>query len=149
MGMNKIKILALGMFFLICSSFVQLEKGDIYSTWWTPNKDAKVRIFLATDGKVYGKITWLKEPNDASGNPKKDVNNKNENLRSRSVMNLQILSGFTYDESYKWTEGKVYDAENGDYYDCVLTLKDKNTLNVRGYIQSPMFGKTVVFKRVE
>ena len=147
--MNKIKLLVIGVLVLFCTSFIQLEKGDIYTTWWTPNKDAKVRIFLATNGKVYGKITWLKEPNDANGNPKKDVNNKRDELKTREVMNLQILSGFSYDASYKWTGGKVYDAENGDSYDCVLTLKDKNTLNVRGYIQSPIFGKTVVFKRVE
>ncbi len=47
---------------------------DITGTWYNAEKDAKIQIYKSGE-KYYGKIVWLKNPNDANGNPKTDVKN--------------------------------------------------------------------------
>jgi len=39
------------------------------------------------------------------------------------------------------------DPANGKNYDCTITLKDDNTLNVRGYLGFSLLGRTQVWKR--
>jgi uncharacterized protein (DUF2147 family) len=145
----KIKVVFISLV-LVCMSFVSEDSSSVIGVWWTPKKDAKIKIFLATDGKYYGKIIWLLEPNDANNKPKVDIHNDNASLRTRPIMNMLILTALSYDSKEKaWNSGKVYDAEHGDTYDCVLTLKDATHLNVRGYIKAPMFGQTMVFTKVD
>ena len=47
-----------------------------------------------------------------------------------------------------WSGGTIYDPEEGKTYKCVMKLADENTLNVRGYIGVPAFGRTVTWLRV-
>lgn len=126
---------------------------DIMGEWMPSGKGSKIKIFKgtigATKGKYYGKIVWLKEPNDANGNPRVDVNNPIASKRTEPLMNLLILKGFEYDESDKeYNNGTIYDPKNGKTYSCYMTLKDKK-LNVRGYIGISLIGRTDVWTKVE
>ncbi|RZL30018.1 MAG: DUF2147 domain-containing protein, partial [Pedobacter sp.] len=49
----------------------------------------------------------------------------------------------------KWIDGTIYDPKTGKTYSCNLTLKDNNTLNVRGYIGISIIGRSETFKRVK
>ena len=73
--MSKFLIVILGLIITV-PSFSQSKKGDdILGKWFTENNEAKVEIYKSGD-KYYGKIIWLKEPNDKeTGKPKKDKNN--------------------------------------------------------------------------
>ena len=63
-------------------------------------------------------------------------------------MGLVILRDFVYDEEYVWEDGEIYNPKDGKTYSCKMELsKDKNTLEVRGYVGISLFGKTNTWTR--
>lgn len=122
---------------------------EIHGMWWTPDKDGKIKMYLAKDGKTYGKIAWLSETHDGENVPKVDKQNPNPELRDRPIVGLLIFKHFTYEGDNKWVDGEVYDAKSGKTYSCQMTLISKNELEVRGYIGLPMLGRTETFTRVQ
>ena len=44
---------------------------------------------------------------------------------------------------------KIYNPEDGKEYNCKMTLKDPNTLEVRGYVGISLFGKTQTWTRIK
>lgn len=129
---------------LSAASYAQADPVEGY--WFNDSKDAKIRIYKATDGKFWGKIVWLKTP-DRDGAPKLDINNADKKLRSRPVMGMPILSRFEKDGDATYSDGVIYDPKNGKTYSCRITRKDANTLNIRGYIGISLIGRTTVWTR--
>lgn len=99
---------------------------DIKGKWLTEAGDAQVEIY-ESNGKMNGKIVWLEKGPDT-----KDIHNKDEKLRSRKLMGVNILSGLTKKED-KWEGGRIYNPKNGKNYKCAIWL-DGDKLKVRGYI---------------
>ena len=99
---------------------------DIKGKWLTEAGDAQVEIY-ESNGKMNGKIVWLEKGPDT-----KDVHNKDEKLRSRKLMGVNILSGLTKKDD-KWEGGRIYNPKNGKNYKCAIWL-DGDKLKVRGYI---------------
>lgn len=126
------------------------QKHPIEKTWFNAEKTSKIRIYKATDGKYYGKIVWLKTVNDANGKPRTDIQNPDENKRSKPLMDLLILTGFQLTDDPNVLEGgKVYDPNNGKTYCGKLTLKD-NLIDMRGFICSmSLLGRTTQWTLAE
>ncbi len=122
------------------------DGDDVLGLWWTDDKRAKIQIYKKGN-EYWGKIAWLKEPLNDEGKPKVDSNNNDKSLRTRPVMGMDLISGFTYEKG-KWVDGDVYDPDNGKTYSCVMKLKG-DKLEVRGYIGLTMFGRTVVWSKVK
>jgi uncharacterized protein (DUF2147 family) len=116
------------------------QADPIEKVWFNGTKSGKIQIYKAKDGKFYGKIVWLAEPN-RDGKPKLDINNENVRLRDRPVMGLLILKGFKKEGSGKYVDGTIYDPKNGKTYSCKMELKN-NKLDVRGYVGVTMLGRT-------
>lgn len=114
--------------------------------WKNGEGTAMVQIYEKAD-KFYGKIVWLKIPNDANNKPKTDLNNPNEKLQTRPLKGLENLVGFVYKGNGVWEDGTIYDPKNGNDYSCTMTLVDNNTLEVRGFVGVSVFGRTDVWKR--
>ena len=123
-------------------------EGDrIIGVWLTA--DAKAQVAVDKTGDQYcGKIVWLKEP-EKNGKPVVDDQNPDEHLRGRPVLDLEMMDGFVYDGDGVWVDGKVYDPESGDAYSGKLELVDENTMELRGYILIPLFGRTETWTRVK
>ncbi|KQM91490.1 hypothetical protein ASE70_15525 [Sphingomonas sp. Leaf22] len=64
--------------------------------------------------------------------PKTDVNNSDPALRSRPVLGMPILSGFT-DGGKDW-RGRIYDPRNGKSYKSIVSRNGDGTLKVQGCI---------------
>ncbi|MCU0318665.1 MAG: DUF2147 domain-containing protein [Flavobacteriales bacterium] len=126
------------------------EPADrLIGVWEPSNGKARVKI-EKIGGKYYGKIVWLREPNDpATGTPKTDKNNPDESQRTVPLRGYRLLKDFTYGGNDEWTEGTIYDPENGSTYSCVITMKDANTLDIRGFIGVKALGRTDVWKRLQ
>ena len=140
-------------YFLFCSlvcisnlAFSQNKADEILGKWLTEKKDAVVQIFKTSDNKYAGKVIWLEKPLDENGQPIKDKMNPKPELRSRQIMSLIFLGGFEY-KNNEWVNGIIYDAESGNTYKAKIALRDKNTLDLRGYVGSPMFGRTTTWTR--
>jgi uncharacterized protein (DUF2147 family) len=133
--------------FLLACFF--MSKADaqvsIEGFWLNDSKEAKIEIYKNNQGKYFGKIIWLKEPN-RDGKPKLDINNKNSKLRTRPIMGLNILQGFVQDgDTYE--DGTIYDPKNGKTYDCKITPENNNLLSIRGYIGISLLGRTTEWTR--
>lgn len=130
--------------------FSQDTEADKLIGVWEPSH-GKARIKVEKIGtKYYGKIVWLKEPNDEETKlPKVDKNNPDESMRNTPLKGYRILKDFVYLGKKEWSEGTIYDPENGNNYKCVIRMKDDNTLDIRGYIGVEALGRTDVWKRLE
>jgi len=138
-------LLVLSLF--LFSTLAKAQTDRLEGLWYNQEKTGKVLITKSADGKFYGKVVWLKEPNE-NGKPKVDRMNVDPKLRSRPRLGLQVLAGFEKDGDDKYTGGTIYDPLNGKTYSCKITYKGK-TLDIRGYIGISLFGRTTVWSRAE
>jgi uncharacterized protein (DUF2147 family) len=137
---------------ILTGSFKPRDKNQLERVWYNQEKTSKIEVFLATDGKFYGKIVWLKEPNDAeTGKPRLDKENPEEKLQNTPLMGLLILKGFapTAEDKNVYEGGKIYDPKNGKTYCGKITFKG-TTLDLRGYLCSASFlGRTSTWTLAE
>lgn len=122
------------------------QGDDILGEWFTDGKEAVIRIYKNRHGFYFGRITWLKEPNEANGKPKVDSENPNPELRNQPILDLVILRGFKF-ENGRWTNGTIYDPDNGKTYRCTIRMENNNTLNVRGFIGVSALGRSTTWTR--
>ncbi len=61
-----------------------------------------------------------------------DVNNPDASLRTRPIVGMPILSGFS-DAGDEW-RGRIYDPRNGKTYKSIVTRGADGTLKVKGCI---------------
>ncbi|HMP91308.1 MAG TPA: DUF2147 domain-containing protein [Phnomibacter sp.] len=127
----------------------QTQPDDVVGVWKNGEGTAMVRIYKDDKLNEYrGKIVWLKEPNDPeTGQPKLDKNNPKEEKRNSPILGMINVWGFSFKDN-EWQGGYIYDPKNGKIYDCVISMKDKSKLNVRGFIMGmTMFGRTDTWVR--
>ena len=132
--------------FSTLTSFAQ-NKDAVVGKWLSATGDGQIEIYKRSD-KYFGKLSWIKEPNDEKGKPKVDNKNPNTSLRVKPMLGLEILKDFIF-ESGKWTDGTIYDPNTGKTYSCNLTLKENGQLNIRGYIGISLIGRSETWKRVK
>lgn len=131
------------------STKAQNNPDACVGTWLTGSKKGHVQIYKQGD-KYFGKIVWLKEPNNpTTGQPRTDINNSDAQKKTRPLLGLVNLRDFKYDGSNTWDDGKIYDPENGKEYSCKMKLVDANHLDVRGYIGISLMGRTDSWTRVK
>jgi uncharacterized protein (DUF2147 family) len=132
-------------------SFEQDHPTDITGIWMTESKESMIQVYK-TNNKFYGKIFWLKFPNDPeTGKAKLDKKNPDLKLRTRPILGLQIVNDFIYNASDKeWKDGTIYDPKSGSTYNCKASLTDHNTMKVRGYIGYAWMGlgRTEIWKKI-
>ncbi len=120
----------------------------IEGLWYSQDSSAKIKIYLAKNGKYYGKIVWLKEPNGDDGKPKLDTKNPKAAKRTEPILDMLILRSFEKDGDDEYDDGTIYDPKNGKTYSCIITHKG-NHLNVRGYVGISLIGRTAVWTKAE
>jgi uncharacterized protein (DUF2147 family) len=141
----RLMVLVLAITSINLSAKAQTDK--IEGLWYNDVKSGKILIYKEPNGKFYGKVVWLREPLK-NGKPKVDELNQDEKLRSRPRLGLPVLADFVKDGDDKYTDGTIYDPNNGKTYSCTITYKGK-TLAIRGYIGISLFGRTTTWSRVE
>ncbi|RZL48806.1 MAG: DUF2147 domain-containing protein [Pedobacter sp.] len=137
------------LFLIIASAhsvFAQ-NKDDILGKWLNSSGEGQIEIFKKGD-KYFGRLSWIKEPNDANGKPKTDVKNPTASLRSKPILGLEIVKNFVFEDN-EWIDGKVYDPKTGKTYSGKMSLEGSNKLNMRGYIGISLIGRTEAWKRVK
>ncbi len=124
----------------------QSSADQIVGKWYTEENKSLIEINKKGD-KYYGRIVWLKNPNEDNGEPKLDKDNPDENLRTRPILGMEIMTGLEYDEDNEWEDGEIYDPESGNTYSCMVTLTTPDKIDMRGYIGFSLFGRTTVWTR--
>lgn len=98
-------------------------------------------------GLLEGRIEKIFRPADQDQNPTcgrcEGVN------KDQPIVGMVFLSGLSKSGD-EYTGGQILDPDNGKVYKSKLTLVDGGKkLNVRGYIGTPMFGRSQVWVRQE
>ncbi len=131
------KKLSLFVFLIICFSATNAQAqqtDDIVGIWWNDIKTSKIKV-EKKDGKYIGTIVYLIPEKYFNGEPEKDGKNPDQALRNRSLLNLQILNGLTYNADDKeWAGGMIYDPKSGKTYDCFVWLEGKDILQLKGFV---------------
>lgn len=151
--MRQRMYIVLAIVMLLAASAFAAGPGDLLGLWNTEEKDAKIEIYKCGT-KYCGKIAWLKEPNypagskeGAQGMPILDHNNPNPELRNKPLIGLPILVDFVFVGGNLWTDGKIYNSDNGKIYDGNMRLVSHDRLNVRGFIGISLIGGTTTWTR--
>ncbi|MEI6748302.1 MAG: DUF2147 domain-containing protein [Bacteroidales bacterium] len=145
MKLLKILCLLLPLAFPFKSLMAQSVADKILGYYLTLDDDTKkeksqVQIYKNSNGKYYGKIVWLKEPNE-NGKPKLDKHNPDEKLQKRAIMGLEMLKDFTYNKGdQEWSDGSIYNPTSGKTYNCYIKFEGSTNLKIRGYIGAAWMG---------
>jgi uncharacterized protein (DUF2147 family) len=79
-----------------------------------------------------------------------DEHNPDPNLRTRPLCGIEIFGSFeSKGTPGEWEGGWIYNPRDGKTYRSNLKLGDGDTLEVRGFVLTPMFGRTVILVRGE
>ena len=128
---------------LAAGSAAAATPADVIGRWKAESRGGVIEISECGQS-ICGRLVssdGLKE------NPSlKDVNNKDESLRSRPLKNLTILKGFERKKD-EWSGGSIYNAEDGGTYKATITMQDANHLKLKGCIVWPLC-KTQTWTRI-
>jgi len=116
--------------------------------WLSSNKRIHVEIAPCGD-RLCGKVVWLKNPNDEAGDPRSDHKNPDRGQRRRPVMGMTVIQGLVRSEPDVWTDGTIYNPNDGETYSARVTVVDPDTLHVRAYKFLPLFGETQIWTRIQ
>jgi len=131
-------IILIYLFFAISVFALAQTNADLVGEWYNAKDDIEMTLFKEGP-MVSGKITWMKLPNDKNGNPKIDLLNPDESLRTNEILGMMIMSNFSHIAANIWDNGTLYVPEKGKSFSGIMRLKDDNTLNVRGYVGFSFF----------
>jgi uncharacterized protein (DUF2147 family) len=119
---------------LFCTSLVFAAESPVGKWNTIDEKTGKVTSeveLYEQDGKMFGKITGLPEPNDAQGKPvtctKCTGTDKNKPIIGLTIIKDLSLKG----DHYK--DGTILDPDDGKIYKSEIWIED-GKLKVRGYI---------------
>lgn len=135
------RLLVLGS--LLIAANVIATEADIEGRWLSGDKSGWIEIHLV-DGKPIGTAAGSTTPNEPT---RYDILNPDPALRSRALLGITILQGFEYVGDQVWKGGMIYDPNSGNTYKSTLTLLDRNTLKVRGFIGLALFGRSDTWTR--
>ena len=109
------------------------QSDKIVGYWLTAEKTSQVKIFKATNGKYYGKVFSIEDPESRK---ELDSNNPDPEKRKEKKIGLRLLNSFEYNEKENtWENGTIYDPDNGKTYDCYMWFEDDpDKLQIKGYV---------------
>lgn len=141
------RVLALSAFILTLTSLSAqaADAPDPTGLWLTENKRSVIKVDTC-DAGICGKIYWIIKDGMTI-----DSKNPDPKYRDKPMCGLQILSGFKQNpkNAKVWEGGKIYKADEGDVYNATVSVTGPNTMNVRGYVGVPLFGKSQNWTRVD
>jgi uncharacterized protein (DUF2147 family) len=140
-------LLTLTLIVSISSFASEYKASDIIGTWLSEKKDGVIKVSL-NEGQFRGHLLAFKKDKVDLGKVSLDKNNPDEKLKVRELRGIEMLWGFKFDDD-EWSGGKIYDPISGKTYKSYMNLDGKNTLNLRGYVGIPLFGRTSVWTRID
>ena len=124
--------------------FSQSLNSKILGHWLNDDGTSQIEIFQKDD-KYFGKIIWLKEPNQPNGKPKVDKNNPNPALREKPIVGLEIITDLEFING-NWVNGTIYSPKEGQTVNSSMLLLNENILKVTA--SKFLFSTTKIWKRL-
>lgn len=129
------------LFFLAPMPAAVAQTLDPAGIWLTEKGDAKVRVTRCGAG-VCGVVIWLRDPIDPdTGKPQVDDKNPNPQLAKRPIIGLNLFNGMRPSGANRWS-GRIYNADDGRFYDSNVSVTGPNALRVEGCVGAFCGGET-------
>ncbi len=127
--------------------FSALQAQDIVGVWKTIDDrtnlpTSHVEIYKL-DNTYYGKVVAMLRDDPATLCSECKGDKKNE-----PIMGMVILRDMKKENDI-WSSGYIMDPENGKEYKCNIYMKSNLSLELRGYIGAPLFGRSQDWIRVK
>jgi len=124
---------------------VQNALKAISGRWYTEGHEGGIELYPCGD-EICGRFYWLKDKME-NGDISRDKNNPDPNLHRRPLCHMQFMGGFTPDQQSHYTDGWIYNPRDGGTYSAEMTLIDRDTLDLRGYLFFPFLGESQTWTR--
>lgn len=136
----------LGSLLILLSAFT-LAQSPI-GTWKTIDDEtgkakSHVKISENKDGKLEGVVSEILTVHKDAKCTKCSGAKKDQ-----PIQGMTIFWDMKKDGS-EWSGGKILDPNSGKEYKCILRLKDKDTLEIRGFVGISLLGRTQTWHRVK
>ncbi|MEM1228938.1 MAG: DUF2147 domain-containing protein [Pseudomonadota bacterium] len=143
-------LLALAAVLVTASALAQDPSEAVLGRW--AGDSSIIEVARSAEGGLAATVIALKNPlfregeGGPVGQPVTDRNNPDPARRDQPVLGLNLLAG------YRWTgerwQGEIYDPESGKTYSSRMSVDRKGDLKMRGYIGTPLLGRTARFEPV-
>lgn len=167
--MNKHKIAFITVLLLSNPTFAQVaeeadsepmqDQNTVFGVWATERvpeegedriAHIKIEPCKGNQQKACGKIVWSELKVDPeTGKAPLDKLNSEESLRSRPIMCLEIMHGFTAASPNTYEDGELYSTRTGKTYTGEMTLIDPNHIKLRGSVLFGLIGRETTWTRVK
>jgi len=151
------KLLLATLVLCATASTASAQQGTVMGTWLSESGVAQIKIGPCPDaasGPICGFVVNLVNPKGPDGaavtpDAATDYRNENPSLRTRKVIGMPLIWGFKQAaQPNTFEDGKVYNGEDGKTYSANISLQSDGKLRLRGFVGTPMFGKTQLWTRV-
>ena len=151
------KILLAAFALCLGAATASAQQGTVMGTWLSESGVAQIKIGACPDaasGPICGFVVNLINPKGPDGaavapDAATDYRNENPALRTRKVLGMPLIWGFKQAaQPNAFEDGKVYNGEDGKTYSANISLQPDGKLRLRGFVGTPMFGKTQLWTRV-
>jgi uncharacterized protein (DUF2147 family) len=118
--------------------------------YWTSDKDGwSVKTAQCGDALCAYLVDFKLKPTDPSGYQPVDAQNPDRNKRQDKLCGHQMMGGFHPSKSAgtTWDGGWIYDPDSGSTYDGKITVVDRDTVRLRGFIGISLLGRTLDLHR--
>lgn len=123
--------------------------SEIVGVWEAENGNLKLEMFDA-GGSYAARMIYGVRVVEADGKTfKKDTQNPDPTLRSRSLEGIVFISDLKWDAgNRRWEGGSLYDASSGQTISGRATLVN-GKLELQAYMGVPLLGQTMMLRRVQ
>ena len=119
---------------LLALATISTAQEDIFGKWKSIDDDTgeakSIVEIYKQDGKAYGKIIELLNPDEDDPDPVCDM--CNDHRKNKRITGMEIITALKKDGD-EWSKGEILDPENGKIYKCKIWVED-GVLKVRGYV---------------
>ncbi|GJD75929.1 hypothetical protein CFIICLFH_4176 [Methylobacterium goesingense] len=107
--------------------------NDASGTWLTEDGRARIRTEKCgpQNTNLCGYVVWLKVPLNDKGQPRVDFKNPDPKKQARPSLGLQLIMGLKPQPDGHYG-GKIYNADEGKFYDVTMWSDQPSELSVRG-----------------
>jgi len=115
-----------------------IEGDDILGDWVDKKNEVQVHCYKVGE-HYFGKTTWVKNL-EHSGQPLPK--------EEQHWVNMVVMKNFRF-KNEEWFNGTIYHPRNNQTYKAFITMKNKNEIEVTGYIWFRFLSKSETFIRVK
>ncbi len=142
--MKRIHLFILSVLFFVLTVGLSADPAPVSGVWRTfsdAGKEESTIEIYEKDGKIFGKIIALVEPNDKDGKPSRCTECDGAE-KDKPVLGMVIIKGLGPDGD-KWSGGRILDPNDGVWYKCLLkAIEGGKKLEVRGYVGFSLIGRS-------